>query len=89
MLFKGRFPKPVTRLQQVLLQVAYIGALEQLLSQTGILFQLSQKPGLDGLILTEFVQVITQQLFGCFRLLEMALGSIQQQFHHLDVNAGR
>ena len=77
MLFQRQFPKPVTRIQQVLLQVAYIGALKQLPNQTSILFQSSQKFGLDGLILTEFVQIITQQLFGNFRLLKMMLCSVQ------------
>ncbi|EHM44307.1 hypothetical protein HMPREF0372_02696 [Flavonifractor plautii ATCC 29863] len=59
------------------MQVAYIGALEQLPNQTSILFQLSQKLGLGRLILTEFVQIITRQMFGDFWLLEMALGGIQ------------
>ena len=59
------------------MQVAYIGALEQLPNQTSILFQLSQKLGLGRLILIEFVQIITRQMFGDFWLLEMALGGIQ------------
>ncbi|WP_155117019.1 hypothetical protein [Flavonifractor plautii] len=51
--------------------------MEQLPNQTSILFQLSQKLGLGRLILTEFVQIITRQMFGDFWLLEMALGGIQ------------
>ncbi|MBS6217842.1 hypothetical protein [Flavonifractor plautii] len=38
---------------------------------------MSQKLGLGRLILTEFVQIITRQMFGDFWLLEMALGGIQ------------
>ena len=51
-----------------------------------IRFELCQQLGLDSLILEKFVQIISQQLFGSFRLQEMTLCGVQQKFHHLDTH---
>ena len=75
-LFQCQFLEPIPCIRQVLLQVIYVGTLEQLPNQTSILFQLSQKFGLDGLILTERVHIITQHLFSDFWLLRIVLTSI-------------